>query len=382
MCNYPSEVRPSLQVFVRALLLELRDLGADVTVIAPESIANRAKPATGFRLAPKREERDQLAVHRPRYLTLSKIRLPFGLHTSRWGARSYVRAALREVEGARGAYDLAYGHFLYPHGLAAAVVAQELGIPAVVSLGESSFARYDSVYDPGEIGGLLSRFTGVIANSEVIKEHCIREYGLAADEIRVLPNGVNDRLFAPVDRKVARRRCGLPLDRPIIISVGQFVERKGPLRILEAIEPRPEIGAVFLGQGPQVPKGPQVLFRGPVGHEDVPTWLSAADVFVLPTLDEGCSNAILEAMFCGLPIISSDLPFNDGLLSEDVSVLVDPLDIDGLRGAVFSLLDDPGRRTRMRTAALESAKSFRLSDRARRVLAFLRQGVEQGGLVG
>ena len=293
-----------------------------------------------------------------------------------------MRAALHTVERSKEEYDLAYGHFLYPHGLAAAVVGERLGIPAVVSLGESSFDRYDSVYEPGEIGDLLKRFEGVVANSELIREHCTRKYGLASDKVRVFPNGVNDRLFAPVDREVARRHCGLPLDRPIVISVGQLIDRKGPLRVMEAIEARPEIGAVFLGQGPQAPSGPQVLHCGVVRHEDVPMWLSAADVFVLPTLDEGCSNAILEAMSCGLPIVSSDLPFNHGLLSEDVSVLVDPMDIEELRGAVLSLVEDPGRRERMREAALHSSRSFRLSDRAERILTFLRQCAGEGSRIG
>ncbi|NNF13750.1 MAG: glycosyltransferase [Gemmatimonadetes bacterium] len=379
-CNYPSDVRPSLQVFVRALLLELRALGADVTVIAPESIANLTKPVTGFRMAPRREDRDQLRIHRPRYVTLSKVPLPFGLHTSRWGTRSYVRAALGVAEQLGGPYDVTYGHFLYPHGLAAAVLGRKLGVPAVASLGESSFSRYDNVYEEREIGDLLARFTGVVANSELIKDRCVQKYGLAADKVRVFPNGVNRELFAPMDRRTARHRCGLPPDRAIIISVGQLVERKGPLRVMKAIESRPEIGAVFLGEGPQVPSGPQVLFSGVVPHEEVPIWLSAADLFVLPTLDEGCSNAILEAMSCGLPIVSSDLPFNDGLLDEAVSLLVDPLDPSQLSTAVFTLLDDPGRREEMKAAALTSARHFRLSDRAQRVLAFLRECADRGSV--
>lgn len=377
-CNYPSDVRPSLQVFVRALLLELRSLGTDVTVIAPESLANLAKPATGFRLAPRREDRDRIPIYRPRYVTMSAIRLPFGLHTSRWGARSYVRAALAAADVANGTYDVTYGHFLYPHALAAAVLGRKLGVPAVASLGESSFERYDSVYDEGEIGDLLARFTGVVANSELIRDRCVEKYGLAADKVRVFPNGVNQDLFLPMDQCTARRRCGLPPDRPIIISVGQLVERKGPLRVMRAIETRPEIGAVFLGQGPQVPDGPQVLFTGVVPHEEVPTWLCAADAFVLPTLDEGCSNAILEAMSCGLPIVSSDLPFNHGLLDDDVSLLVDPLDIDALRAAIFTVLDDPERSDAMRVAALDAAGRFRLSDRALRVRAFLRECADHG----
>jgi len=379
MCNYPSEARPALQVFVRALLLELRGLGVDITVIAPEPLSSLAKRETGFSLAPAREKRDGLPVHRPRYVALSAIGLPFGLHTARWGSTSYTRAVVREVERSGKSYDLAFGHFLYPHGRAAAEIATRLGIPAVVSLGESSFARYESAYDAEEIGQLLRRFSGVISNSELIKDRCVRDFGLAPERARVFPNGVNEEVFAPIDKASARKRCGLPQDRPIVISVGSFIERKGPLRILEAIRSRPEIGAVFLGSGPQVPTGDQVLFQGSVKHEEVPTWLSAADVFVLPTLDEGCSNAVLEALFCGLPVVSSDLPFNHGILNEQVSVLVDPLDVGALGRAVISLTDDATRREGMSYAALGHARSFRLTDRARRILGFLDQCVADFG---
>lgn len=376
ICNYPSDTRPALQVFVRALLLELAGLGVDVTVIAPESYSNLAKRGSKFSLAPARETRDDIPVHRPRHVTLSRFPLPFGLHTARLSARSYVRAVSREVERIGGTYDVCLGHFLYPHALAAAEVGSGLGIPAVASLGESSFDRYTSVYEAKEIAQLLGRFTGVVSNSTLIKDDCVREYGLAEEKVRVFPNGVNEKRFMRMDQGAARRRLGLPPDRPIVISVGQFIERKGPLRILEAIQTRPEVGAVFLGYGPQVPTGPQVLFQGSVRHEDVPVWLNAADAFVLPTLDEGCSNAILEAISCGLPVVSSDLPFNQNILNDSVAVLVDPLDVGAIGDAIFSLIDDPPRMQRMKESALEHAQSFRLQDRARRILSFLRECVE------
>jgi glycosyltransferase involved in cell wall biosynthesis len=156
-----------------------------------------------------------------------------------------------------------------------------------------------------------------------------------------------------------------------VIFTGQFIERKGPMRVLEAIQSRPEIGAVFLGYGPQVPQGPQVLHQGEVPHEEVPVWLSAADLFVLPTLSEGCSNSILEALFCGLPVVSSDRPFNHDILNEQVSILVDPRDVKAMGEAIFALVDSPERREAMGKAALLHSNSFRLADRARKVLEFL-----------
>jgi hypothetical protein len=133
LCGYPSDPRPTHQPFVRALLRALAAQGADTTVLAPESLWRR-------RAAPRFELREGLPVHRPRFPSFSAVSLP-GLGSTRRGSdRAYRRAALRAGAGL-GPFDVCFAHFLYPHGFAAAALARELRVPAVVSLGESSFRR-------------------------------------------------------------------------------------------------------------------------------------------------------------------------------------------------------------------------------------------------
>lgn len=373
ICNYPSNTRPAHQVFVRALLNEFSGLGAEVTVIAPEPIWNLFRSRTGYRLPPKYEVRDGLPVHRPRYLRFSNLPLPSGGNTYRWGVKAYVDAVLNEIRNIKEPFDYVYGHFLFPHGQAVSKIGSELGIPTLISLGESSFSRYEKTYTNREIGQLLDRFSGVVANSSLIKAYCAQHYDLDEDKVRVFPNGVDEDLFFPHERQQVRQKLGLPADRPVVVFTGQFIERKGPLRVLEAIESIPEVGAVFLGYGPQVPESDQVLFQGEVSHEDVPLWLSAGDVFVLPTLNEGCSNSILEALFCGLPIISSDLPFNHDILDEQVAILVDPLDVQAIERSILALVKYPERRKDMSQAALERAQMFRLKNRAEKILNYMQE---------
>ena len=115
----------------------------------------------------------------------------------------------------------------------------------------------------------------------------------------------------------------------------------------------------------------QVLWNSSACQSKVLELLSACDVFVLPTLREGCCNAIIEAMACGLPIVSSDRAFNDDLLTDELSIRVDPMDVDAIRDAIIELRDNPTKREQMGVAALERAKLFDVNDRAKRILQFM-----------
>jgi glycosyltransferase involved in cell wall biosynthesis len=364
-CGFPSQERPSHQPFVRELLVALAGQGAALTVIAPESLWARAPRPPRF------AEFAGLPVHRPRFPSFSEVELPVLRSTARWSDAAYRRAALRAARGL-GPVEVCFGHFLYPHGLAAAAIADRLGVPAVLSLGESSFRRYERAYTGRETAAAFARFRAIVANSPVLEAQLVERYGVPKECITVLPNGVDEERFRPLDRPESRRRLGLPEGRPILAFVGHWSERKGPLRVMEAIRGRPDIGAVFLGRGLQRPSGPQVLHAGPVPHEDVPVWLSAADLFVLPTLDEGCSNALLEALACGLPVVTSDRPFNRAVVDESVARLVEPRDPAAIGAAIAALVDRPEERAKLAGAALAHARAFSLERRAARIHALLR----------
>lgn len=126
-----------------------------------------------------------------------------------------------------------------------------------------------------------------------------------------------------MDKRECRAELNLPHDAKIVLFVGGFVERKGPLRVLDAcrsLEPKPLM--IFLGKGEQELADENIIFKGAVNQESLAKYLNAADVFVLPTTKEGMPNAILEAMASNLPIVSSDIPVNKYLLNGYASARV------------------------------------------------------------
>ena len=114
-----------------------------------------------------------------------------------------------------------------------------------------------------------------------------------------------------------------------------------------------------------------MLHAGPVLSSDLPRWLSAADVFVLPSLAEGLANVTVEAMACGIPLVVSDRPFNRDFLTDDEAVFVDPESVPSIAEALASLLRCERRRQALGAGALARSVDFRLQERVRRIRDFV-----------
>jgi glycosyltransferase involved in cell wall biosynthesis len=373
--NYPSPTAPGRGTFVHALVRQMGAQGAEVLVVAPEIVRGRGLPPRGG--AGAACESPGVQVLRPRTLSFSNRRLPGGLNTFAWSDAAFVRAVRRALDGAGYRPDVVYGHFLYSGGTASLSAARRIGVPAVVALGESEIDDYERHVRLDDLRRLARAFDGVVAVSEANRRYCVERLGVTSERILLAPNAADPAVFRPRDRAAMRRKHGLPADRPVVLFAGHFIERKGPLRLLAALRACPEAAAVFLGSGPQRPEGQQVLFAGTVPHEQVPEWMAASDLFVLPTLAEGSPNVVAEAMACGLPIVASDIPCIRTLVPDSAGVLVDPMDGEALARAIAALVDDAALRERCAAAALSRAQEHTLPGRARTILDWL-DGIVRG----
>lgn len=357
--------------FVRQFVLALARAGVECAVIAPVSVTASRNWPLGPREFREQDEGSSVRVLRPRYVSFSAKQLP-GFNTALLTLRSFTGCVSRALKRLGWSPDLVYGHFLYVAGYAAVRLGTLIGKPSVVSVGEGEFWSVQ----PFGFDRATRDFedaSGFLAVSSMVRDGLVRELAIPEAKTRVFPNGVDLTLFRSGDRSKARSRFGITEDRFVIAFVGHFDRKKGLEFLLEAVRGLPGIALLLVGSGHANTDDCPVVFKGTLPHEEVPVALSAADAFVLPTQVEGSCNSVLEAMACGLPIITSNGSYMDDIVDDHVAVRVDPTDVPAIRNAVVALMNDPGRREAMSNACRERAKQFDINLRAKRVTAWLEE---------
>lgn len=298
---------------------------------------------------------------------------------------------LKRLRRAPG-FDLIDAHFAYPDGYAARLLARWLGLPYTLTLRgtEVPHAR-----DPRLLPRLKAALAGaakVIGVSDSLRRLAI-SLGTPGERTTVVGNGVDVDTFTPVDRDEARRRLGLPGDARVLITVGGLVERKGFHRVIacmpELMVRHPGLHYLVVGgpgregdmsqalrrQAEDLRLAERVHFLGPLPAAELKWPLSAADVFVLSTRNEGWANVILEAMACGLPVVASDVGGNREVVAgEHLGRIVPFDDPAALREALDRALSAVWDRKAIRAYA----EANNWNDRVTNLLGLFRQIVAQG----
>ncbi|KMQ51300.1 glycosyl transferase, group 1 [Chitinispirillum alkaliphilum] len=364
--NYPNPKFPEQGTFVESLVREWANLGVIVDVVAPIKMPLYIK---AFFKKPKKMNVAHSHIVRPHYFSFSNKRM-VGIDCSSLSNTHFVKAAIRGSNRVR-LPSLYYGKFLLKGGKAAALMGEKNKKPSFADLGESTLLQTCSMKEIEEARKIISKLTGIICVSERLQEEAI-ELGASPDKILHAPNCVDRKRFKLIDKQYCRKVLGLPLKDFIVSFTGSFIERKGPLRVLKAIETLdPRIKLIFIGKGKQVPRGDRVLHAGSVPNEDVPLWLNASDVFVLPTLAEGHCNAINEALACGIPVVSSDIPDVRWQIPKECGFLVDPKSIPSISNSINTLFSDASKLSSVTTACNAFSKKQQSNVRGKIILDWL-----------
>ncbi len=269
--------------------------------------------------------------------------------------------------------------------------------PLVVTVHDLSFALYPETFRPLQrlYQAVLARWTArhadrVIAVSESTRADLARLFGVAAERVTVVPNGV-DAAYRPLPAEVVeafRREKGLP--ERFLLCVGTMEPRKNLPRLLEALARVPEAPPLVVcgGKGwyydtiyaaiERLGLASRVRLAGFIPQAELPLWYNAATWFVYPSLYEGFGLPALEALACGTPAIvsrTSSLPEVVG----DAALLIDPLDVQALAATLARALQDAELAAGLRAAGPRRAAEFSWSRTAERTAAVYR-AVLAGGM--
>lgn len=288
-------------------------------------------------------------------------------------------------------YDLVHTSFAVPSGPSALLLARRFGLPHVLSI------HGGDVWDPSKrlsphrtpllkqaVRQVLQRSDRVVAQSRDTARRAREIYG--EREIDVVPLAVERPRFEPRPRSA----LGLDPDAPVLVTVGRLIARKGLPELLDVVAglpaPRPQL--VVVGEGPlrgalearvrEAGITDRVLFTGFVPEERKWQLLEAADLYVSTTHHEGFGIVFLEALACGLPVVTYDRGGQTDFLDDAVARLVPAGDAEGVRAAVAELLAAPGRVREMGERARAVAADFTIERMAERYLALYAACLERG----
>ncbi|MCK0509221.1 glycosyltransferase [Aromatoleum anaerobium] len=376
---FPNVAQPHAGLFIRERMFRVGQF-LPLTVIAPvawfpfQSLVRWWRPH--FRPAvPRREMQSGVEVIHPRFFSfpgffkgLDGIFLALGCLPALWRLK---RA---------GRLDVLDAHFAYPDGYAATLIGRWLRRPVTVTLRGTEVRHAATPILARRIGRTFGRADRIFSVSGSLRALALR-LGVAADKVRVVGNGVDTSRFRPLPQLQARAALGIPAGARVLISVGGLTERKGFHRVIELL---PDLrkrfpGLVYLIVGGASAEGDwrarleqsvqelgladAVRFLGVVEPDDLKLPLSAADVFVLATRNEGWANVFLEAMACGLPVVTTDVGGNREVVSRpELGTVVAFGDRAALLRATEAALEKVWDRDALRAYARENEWSRRVAE--------------------
>jgi glycosyltransferase involved in cell wall biosynthesis len=385
--SLPTPDDPSGGIFVLNRLRGMRKQ-ADVNIVQPLPYMPLVRPLAKWGSAPERKQAE-VPIHQARMFYIPAVLKSLD---SVWLARAIAPTIEQEHRARR--LDLIDAHFGYPEGAGCARVAEKLGIPLFITIRgfENEYVHRAGV-GPQMIEA-MRKARGCVSVSHSLRKLAM-DHGVDEKRIRVVHNAIDWQVFNYGAPAAARARLGLAPDAKLVVSVGHLISRKRHHVLIEAfakvrervpkavlaIAGAPSFEADYPAQLRRKVRdlglSHAVKFLGNRAPADVVDWLRAADVFALATAREGCCNAILEALACGVPVVTTPVGDNAHFVRNGENGFLAPVDdADALAASMQSALE-AGHWERERISTDLGAQVGGWDDVARRVLEFFCEQLEQ-----
>lgn len=400
---YPSRQEPVYGIFVHQQVKALIGLGCRVKVIVPvpyvpQFLAGMRPKWTGYARIPDEDTIEGVEVYYPRYPELPRsIFLEQSGNLMYSGIKGLAEKVYRQFK-----FEMIQAHVALPDGHCAVKLKQKYQVPVLVTVHgqdfQSTLKRNNRCRK--RLAQVLSSADRVIAVSSKLKR--MVEHEPYAAGITVINNGVDAGSIAVgmsgqagcLERKV------WPVGTTVILSVANLKKTKGidlNLRALAALrEKYSGLKYIIVGDGKERKNleslaedlgiRENVVFLGKLPHAGTMNWMAKADVFSLPSWQEGFGVVYLEAMLHGVPVIGVKGEGVEDVVSHGRNgLLVQPHDLEDLTRALDRLLGDPGSARKLGEAGRESVlKNFTWEQNARKTMELytgvLETGSQSGGI--
>ena len=351
---FPSQIRPNAGVFIRERMFRVHQ-EIPIIVVSPvpwfpfQGLLRYWRPH--FRPQPCcYEEQQGIQVYFPRFFSIP------GLLKS-YDGFFMALGSLSTLIKLRKQFNIIDAHFAYPDGYAATLLGRWLKVPVTITLRGTEVPLSKLLGRKERMLTALKNTSRIFSVSDSLKQHVV-SIGVDPEKIRIVGNGIDLLKFFPLNRDIVRAELNIAKDAKVLISVGALVDRKGFHRVIALlptlVQQYPKL--LYLIVGGDSPEGniksrlqeqvktlkleDHVRFLGAYPSEQLKQPLSAADVFVLATANEGWANVFLEAMACGLPVITTDVGGNKEVVNSlELGIVVPFADPEALLSALILALE-------------------------------------------
>lgn len=346
--SFPNPLQPHRGIYIEQMVAAAGDSINSIIVCplpwAPKiSIIKKFSSYYLYSRIPNEYDYNGHHVYAPKYLVIPKISWlsPISMAISIYPLMKKIITSIKPV--------LINAQNVFPEGIAAIWLGKRLGVPVVISaLGSDINESSNNRIRLDMTVRALQKAKSITAVSNLLCEKIIG-MGIQPNKVHYIPNGVDSDLFQLRNKVFCRKKLNLYTKKKILLFVGKFREVKGIEYLLKALgllKKQNKLGfyTVLIGDGDLKGKinqaineyalNEQVLLPGNREHNEVSNWMSAADVFCLPSLREGMPNVVLEALSSGLPVVASSVGAIPDLLNDDTGILVPAADHVSLASAI------------------------------------------------
>ncbi len=294
--------------------------------------------------------------------------LPFKFWIDRIGDL-HLNAVIKVIKKYGIKFDMVHSHITWSAGYVGMKLKELYNVPFILTThGRDVYQRpFESTMRMNNTKKIFSLADRLITVSNFTKKIMSEILSDKSRGISVVPNGFVRKKFDKIDIDKAREIINIDNNKKVITIVGNVEKIKGHIYLIEAVRELvtdyPNILVIIIGNGPdklmleskvkEYGLENNFRFEGIVPNEKLYIYLSASDLFVLPSLGEGNPTVMFESLACGLPFVGTRVGGIPDIINDNCGIVVEPKDINGLKEAIIRGLSTKWNRESIRDYAMQ-----------------------------